>query len=92
MGIKSEIKGTIKNIRGGSSNYGKIQEQRHSRTSAGTKMLEESKEQVANLKSAPKRMAKAVFVGVRRIATSTGSMVSRGVQKMVPKRTINISN
>ena len=54
--------------------YAKQQEERISRTPEGAKRLEETKKQIANIKSAPKRAVKAV---IRKIGTSTGYMLNK---------------
>ena len=77
-------------MRDSSRNYEAQQERIQSKTSAGAKMLAESKRLKENLRSAPKNMAKSLVRGAGRIATSTGSMVSRGLLKIVPKRVIII--
>ena len=59
--------------------YSKQQEERQSRTAEGAKMLAESKAQIAKVKSMPRRMM-----------SSTGSMVRRAVEKVLPKRVIEV--
>ena len=77
-------------MRDSSRNYEAQQERIQSKTSAGTKMLAESKRLKENLKSLPKNMAKRLIRDVGRIGTSTGSMVSRGLTRIAPKRVIII--
>ena len=77
-------------MRDSSRNYEAQQERIQSKTSAGAKMLAESKRLKENLRSAPKNMAKRLIRDVGRIGTSTGSMVSRGLTRIAPKRVIII--
>lgn len=87
MGIKKAVKSAVKAVLRPSREYSAMQEERINKTPEGAASLAKTKASIAKSKATIKDVASGAMAvrGLKRMASSTGSMVKRGVDMMMDK-------